>query len=220
MSSLLIILLRPCSTDRYMVGRCIGMAREKDLNRKLWPSCRAGCPSGSHLRSPCSNAVGYPVVANRSILITILIQEDSRRDEVVVDVVRDNLSSHEEPRVVKDGIFRFRKRGRVDREERHQQDYGSHLVLWQLATEMSMLLIPSRLRQVNLESHNCSHWPRDVSGLLNCSTSTGVSMNVRMNVVIVVKSREISAMSNRAQVTLLNNSDAFPLTPSLVCVSG
>lgn len=35
--------------------------------------------------------------------------------------------------------------------------------------------------------------------------------------MIVVKSREISAMSNRAQVTLLN-SDAFPLHPSPSCV--
>jgi hypothetical protein len=84
MSSLLIILLRPCSTDRYILGKCIGMAREKDLNRKFWLRCPAGCPSGSHLRSPGSNAVGYPVVANRSILITMSIQEDSRRGEVVM----------------------------------------------------------------------------------------------------------------------------------------
>jgi hypothetical protein len=166
MSSLLIILLRPCSTDRYILGRCIGMAREKDLNRKFSLRCPAGCPSSSHLRPPCSNAVEYPVVATRSILMTISIQEDSRRGEVVMYGGRRNLISHEEPRARQDGIFRFRKRGRVDREERHQQDYGSHLAQWGRAAGMSTLT-PSRSQQVNLESHNCSHWQRDASGLLN-----------------------------------------------------
>jgi hypothetical protein len=76
-----------------------------------------------------------------------------------------NLISHEEPRARQDGDLSVPKTDWVDREERHQQDYGSHLAQWGLATEMSML-IPSRLRQVNLEPQNCSHWPRDVSGLL------------------------------------------------------
>jgi hypothetical protein len=151
MSSLLIILLRPCSTDRYILGRFIGMAREKDLDRKLWPSCRAGCPSGSHLRSACSNDVWV-----------LGCQPSDPYDDLCSRSGGESrswwTSSHQG--IVKDGIFRFRKRvGSIARNDDNKIT-AAILVLWQLAT-----LTPSRLRQVNLESHNCGHWPRDVSGL-------------------------------------------------------
>jgi hypothetical protein len=84
----------------------------------------------------------------------------------------------EEPRVVdsEGRDLSVPKTGRVDREERRQQDYGSHsrpVATCDADTE-SIAAGQPRISQL---------WSLAEGRIrFNCSTSTGVSMNVRMNV--------------------------------------